>query len=155
MAAAGGGQQPAVQRADVWLARPPVGGSPVHEQVWLVVCLAALSAMDYGRRRMVAQHLAVQQQPAQRDSQGLRQLTLFQVFRAPAPAPAVSVVDLAGRSAVARLWTLLADFASVGILPRGGQSVPTSDHPFLVRVEGPGGVGGRLVLVPAPEDAAA
>jgi hypothetical protein len=49
VAAAGGAQLPAFRRADVWLAQQPEGGSrAVHDQVWLVVFLAALSAMDYG-----------------------------------------------------------------------------------------------------------
>jgi hypothetical protein len=148
-AAAGGAQQLPVQRADVWLAQPPSAGSSVHEQVWLVVCLAAVSAMDYGRRRMVAEHLAAQ--PPGADSQGLRQLSLFEAWGLDAPAPAVSAAEVAGRSAVARFWALLADFCSVGLLPRGAQSVPLDGHPFLVRVEGPAGVGDRLVLVPLPE----
>ena len=155
VAAAGGTQLPEIQRADLWLAQPPrEGGSGVHQQVWLVVCLAALSAMDYGRRRLVAQHLRAQPQPT--SPGGLRQLTLFQAFGLPDPAPPVSAVEVASRGAVARFWTLLADFSSVGLLPRGGQSVPTSHHPFLVRVDVlPDGGGGRLALVPGPVDASA
>ena len=150
-AAAGGAQPQPVTRADLWLAEPPSGGSRVHEQVWLVVCLAALSAMDYGRRRLVALHLAAQ---PQRDSQGLTQLSLYDAWGRAAPAPAQSIVDQAGRSAVARFWALVADFASVRILPRGGQSIPEAGHPFLVRVTGGGAeFEDRLELVPPPVDA--
>ena len=37
-------------RAHLWLVRPPEG---VLQPVWDVVCLAALSAMDLGRHRVV------------------------------------------------------------------------------------------------------
>lgn len=54
--------------ASVWLARAPPG---VHAGVWGVVCLAAVEAMDVGRRRAWAAQQR-QQQPWQR----LQQLTL-------------------------------------------------------------------------------
>ena len=124
----------------------------MHRGVWLVVCMAALSAMDYGRRRLTALHLAAQ---PQQDRQGFRQLSLFEAWGVQAPAPAVSAVEQASRSAVARLWALLADFSSVGMLPRGWQTLPTADHPFLVRVPGPVGGEDRVALVPPPVDLAA
>ena len=108
--------------------------------------------MDYGRRRLVALHLATQPRV---DSQGLRQLSLHEAWGVPSPDPAVSVVDQASRSAVARVWTLLADFCSVGILPRGWQTVPEAAHPFLVRFSGPPGAGDKVAVVPAPVDLAA
>ena len=42
-------------RAALWLVQPPPGLSP---PVWDVVCLAALSAMDLGRQRVVMAGLA-------------------------------------------------------------------------------------------------
>jgi hypothetical protein len=154
-AVSGAHHLPALRRADVWLAQPPEnGGSAVHGQVWLVVCLAVLSAINYGRRQMVAEHLRAQPQPASQG--GLRQLTLFQALELPDPAPPVSAVEVASRSAVARFRTLLANFSSFGLLPRGEQSVPTTHHPILVRVDVlPDGGGGRLALVPGPVDASA
>ena len=67
--------------ADVWLARPPNG---VHAGVWGVVCLAAVEAMDHGRRRLTGLRLRWRQrqqhwQPPQQQQPArprLMQLTL-------------------------------------------------------------------------------
>ena len=55
--------EPALGREAVWLLQPPLrpGGQQqprrLHGGVWTVVCLAALTAMDSGRRALVAMHL--------------------------------------------------------------------------------------------------
>ncbi len=39
-----------VQQQHVWLMQPPAGPNRLHCTVWMVVCLAAINAMDYGRK---------------------------------------------------------------------------------------------------------
>lgn len=91
--------------ANVWLARPPSG---VHAGVWDVVCLAVVAAMDHGRRRMYA------------------------VSHGPAiPPPAASIVELCGRSAVARFWSHLSDFVALGCVPAAWREHLPAQHPFI------------------------
>lgn len=138
-------------RAEVWLATQGEGRR-VHAGVWLVVCMAALAAMDYGRRKLTAMHLA--SQPI-RDSQGRRQQSLHEAWHLPQPDPAGTVVERAGRAAVARFWSMLADFASVQTAPASWAQLPTAGHPFLVR-DGSGGAGAAVrvrIVVPPPSAA--
>jgi hypothetical protein len=109
-------------RADLWLVRPPPGLAP---PVWDVVCLAALSAMDMGRQRIV---MAGRGLPAE------------------APLPSHRVLAI-GLEVVADFWGRLQAFASLGVRPSGWDAVP-SGHVFLSR-----GVGGRIDVV-LPYDAA-
>ncbi len=74
----------AVSAASVWLLDPPPG---VEGQVWAVACLAAMGAMESARKRMAATAL-------QR-------------------SPDVLSVPLLCRWAVARFWSLIADFAGM------------------------------------------
>jgi hypothetical protein len=69
----------------LWLAQPP---PTIHAGVWEAVCLAAVAAMDGGRRQMTARQLAT-----------------------PATAAGPELAAAASRHAVARLWDLLQDFA--------------------------------------------
>ena len=120
-AAAVGGAPPALPQHSIWLATPPPA---VHEGVWSVVCLAAVEAMDHGRRRMHAmQHSAAD------------------------PPPAASIVATCSRSAVARFWSLLADFAALRCAPAVWHVHCPPDHPFLFFDE----AAGRFTVVhPAP-----
>ena len=94
--------------ADVWLCRAPVGVLP---WLWQLVCMAAIAAMDFGRRGAARLRLAV---PSTSDG---------------------DAVVIMGRSVVARLWELLAEAASGHKLPtqQGGHR-----QPFL-RFHGEGG----------------
>ena len=124
---------PPLECRAVWLMQAP-GWSRVHRGVWQLVCLAALEAMDLGRRKLVAMHCA--SLPVH-DAQGLRQVTLHEAWGLPAPrGAAVPPVQRAGRWAVAKFWSLLSDFASLRRLPAGWGTVPLGDHPFLVRCAG-------------------
>ena len=71
---------PGPLRANVWLMQPPRG---VHQDLWDIVCLAGVAAMDYGRRLLY--HPAA---PEQR--------------RAAAPA-----------HAAARFWALLTQYCEI------------------------------------------
>ena len=75
------GQQ--LSALNIWLAEVPAG---VLSWLWMVVCLAAIAAMDHGRSAMAALSLA-------------------------ASAPASGVVRSAGNSSVARFWSLLEEAA--------------------------------------------
>ena len=105
LAGARPGAAPAT-RADLWLARPPPA---VHAGTWQVVCLAAIAAMDGGRRYMYA--------------------------RLPGPAqPPPYIPDIiAGstRFAVARFWLLLGDFVGLCLVPRRWCTACPHGHPFI------------------------
>ena len=105
MAAAAGAAQPLaapLSVASIWLARPPPA---VHRGVWEVACLAAVAAMDHGRRRMYAMSTG--------------------------PPPAAPLHTICARSAVARFWELLADFVVLGCAPGAWRTCLSSTHPFV------------------------
>ena len=87
---------------NIWLARPPLG---VHGGVWDVVCLAAVAAMDHGRRRMYA----MSQRPPSQTSPRL----------------------VASSSAVAHFWRLLSDFVSLRSAPHSWRDHTPPGHPFI------------------------
>lgn len=89
-------------KAAIWLARPPAG---VYCGVWEVVCLAAVAAMDHGRRKMYALSTG--------------------------PPPATPVHDVCARSAAARFWDLLSDFVSLGCAPSSWRGRAPPGHPFI------------------------
>jgi exonuclease III len=116
VAAAGRPQPEQLSRAHIWLARPPAG---VRPSVWRVVCLAAVAAMDSGRRHLARWLLAPAQQPA-----------------------GTPLHEAAARAAVARFWCLLADFAALRAYPRSFPASLPAGHPFLA----PGALPGALVV---------
>jgi hypothetical protein len=106
-------------RRHVWLAEAPAG---VNVGVWAVVVLAAVAAMDKGRRILVGPRVAGS--PA-----------------GPGLAPA------AARGAVRHFWELLCGFAALGGMPPQAGGAPLDGaHPFLCL---PGG-GRRGVRVHRP-----
>ena len=117
LAAQLGGQQPS--RQQLWLMRHPAG---VHAGVWDAVCLAALAAMDGGRRQLAARLLQARQ-AADRPSGS----------RHPPPPPPLSaqLVPAAQRHAVARFWDLLQDLCTVGTAPAAWQQQLPAAHPFI------------------------
>jgi hypothetical protein len=101
-----------LQCADLWLVRPVPS---VHYGVWKVVCLAAMNAMDAGRRTL-------------RKLDGAQQ-----VSEAARAAPVVVPVLVAQRVAVAHFWALLQDFCVLASVPKRWFSWLDVDHPFLSR----------------------
>jgi len=89
----------------VWLMRTQRG---VTRGVWRLVCLVALSAMDYGRR------LA-----ARRILEGQRSVQ-------PGPQLALQVQ----RAAVARFWGILSEFCALGGTPEQWQH-SAAEGPFI------------------------
>lgn len=41
---------PSISQHHIWLMQPPPGPNALHRVTWLVLCLAAINAMDYGRK---------------------------------------------------------------------------------------------------------
>jgi hypothetical protein len=91
-----------VPRAALWLARVPAG---VHADVWCVVCLAAVAAMDHGRRVLYA----ISQGP-------------------PSAAPAHVVASSAART---RFWRLLSDFLACHRSRPPWRTACPPGHPFF------------------------
>ena len=105
-----------------------------------MVCLAALTAMDCGRRTLVAMHLGREEEQRRAEvgrahgGRG-RQLSLREAWGLPQPAPAPlpPLPPLAAAKATARFWSLLGDFAELGRPPRSWEGLAEEGHPFLVR----------------------
>ena len=91
-----------VTRDALWLVLCPAGLCPV---VWDIVCLAALSAMERGRRAAVS---------------------------ASAAAGGAAAAQRAAAVAVADFWGRLASFAALRVAPASWADVPP-DHPFVGR----------------------
>jgi hypothetical protein len=87
-----------VHRKHLWLAQAPDG---VQQCVWDVVALAALNAMERGRRYLRAKHPRV-----------------------------THLLERACTRAVADFWASLHDFAGLGEPPKGWGDVSAS-HPLL------------------------
>jgi hypothetical protein len=102
-----------VRRINVWLAKVPAG-SDLHAGIWMVVCQAALGAMDKGRKTLSRLDLAAR--PGQS--------ALIRVL------PLDVRILIASKVAVATFWDLLQDFVGLGNCPEGWLMVG-QDHPFL------------------------
>jgi len=96
-----------VTRAHVWLLECPEG---FQQCVWDVIALAAVSAMEVGRRYLLATGHAVGVAPAELSEQALRR-------------------------AVPDFWGRLAGFAQLGV-PRQGWDSVGPRHPILRVVDG-------------------
>ena len=147
---------PPLRREEVWLLDPPLrpSGGPqqkrMHGGVWSVVCLAALTAMDMGRRALVAMHLGREEERRREEGRvqqggGGRQQSLHEAWGLPAPPPPPlpPLVPLAANKAKARFWAQVADFAELGQEHPSWDSLAEAGHPFLVRSHG-----GVSVVVP-------
>mgnify|MGYP006279217897 CR=1 FL=1 len=148
---------PSIQRWHVWLAEPPAGAG-LHSGVWLVVCLAALTAMDVGRRRLAAEHLRRAAERAASD--GLRQTQVTEHFPPatggppqPPPPPPPPPLEVAKARSVAEFWSLMQNFAEKGLPERTTRAWRAAGvgptHPFLGVVGDPP----RVRLVGAPPEA--
>jgi hypothetical protein len=102
-------QQP-VQRHHLWLVCSPT--TRVQPMVWQIACLAALSAMDSGRRALWRGYIAAGGRGVAPLGNGTQQVH--------------TAIDYA----VASVWLLLANFASRPQIPSGWDAVDSS-HPFI------------------------
>jgi hypothetical protein len=99
---------PPVQRHHIWLAQAP---PRVHCGVWDVVCLAAVRAMDKGRRALIRETLAPHN-PAD------------------PPTPA-ALAARCGEVARGAFWSSLHSFTSHRRIPPGWQDNCPPGHPFM------------------------
>jgi hypothetical protein len=104
-----------VQRSHLWLGVSPDGGRVVG-CVWDVVALAVLNSLEWARRSVRARR----------------------PFPPAGPGSAAAVLAALQATVLVKFWSLLRDFADLG-LPRKGWDGVSAGHPFL-RV-----VAGRLV----------
>ncbi len=124
----------AASRPSVWLCRAP---DCIHHGVWLVVCMAALSAMNHGRRqlwrltkaaeaRLSAAMAAARKAAARRRQHTLLEMKGFALRVNPRP-----LIARASALAVADFWGRLASFAALGRVPAAWHSQVGACHPFL------------------------
>jgi hypothetical protein len=104
----------------VWMARPPMRG--VHRGVWLVVCQAALLAMDQGRGLLYKWQ-------KQLSTPGEQPLP-------PHLHTAQLRVQAASRVAEAAFWDRLHDFVGLKLCPVAWLHRIPPVHPFLCAVQG-------------------
>ena len=98
-----------LSRAALWLLQTPA--EHINTGVWQVVCNAAVTAMDYGRRRMWSAYIAAGR---------------------PAPHPRLPAVLQAATAAVQRFWQILLQFADRQTIPPGPAWLGLGTaHPFL------------------------
>ena len=112
----------------------PPPGAAVQEGVWLLVCLAAVAAMEHGRARLWALRRAAMHAPAAAPGGGGDGV----------PALPVAVVEGVSRQAAARFWHILHDFVMAG-QPAVSQWDLPPGHPFLSS-----GASGLRVVLPLP-----
>jgi hypothetical protein len=154
-------------RPHLWLLRAPPGVRPC---VWQVVALAALSAMESGRRHHVA---LVQQHEAQRDlataaaraHEAWRKRPPTAAEAPPPPLPSLTpagavLVAQASASAVEVFWAALESFVSLyeQYRPPPAWTDLPADHPFVRTTHAPAAPGAaaggaRLQLAPRPPPA--
>ena len=123
-AAIGPQQAPLMQR-QLWLMDPVPAG--VHRSVWEVVCLAALSAIEHGRRQLMRLklHGSGEEDPDYR--QGDSQRPRAGSGRAGSQAERA---EKAASYAIVDFWGRLENFVAVGFLPVGFMGEGTT-HPFF------------------------
>lgn len=151
---------PVLQR-HVWLMQPPAGPKQLHKTAWMVVCLAAINAMDCGRKRANALRREWHIQQAQSASRiasaplPQNQSRITQFFQ-PVPLTPTQLQhrqvrqqqlqqqqaqqhqdDMrrlllqAKQQAVAKFWQLLSDFVILNPCPVHGFDAMPHDHPFI------------------------
>jgi hypothetical protein len=130
-----------LRRHHLWLCMLPCAPAPhppMCQDVWDVVCLSALTAMEVGRCRLYAEHKAREAQRAA--TGGLRQRRITELMPGAAGAvvqyvPPPSPVEVACRRAVAELWACLQNFVAKGLPERSARRWRNKGvgrtHPFL------------------------
>lgn len=93
----------------IWLAQTPCNG--IHAGVWLVVCQAALLAMQTAKKLLVSWQLSEDSRPAH--------------------LPGDAQVGIMARLAVATFWDMLQDYAALVLCPAAWLEQLSAQHPFL------------------------
>lgn len=94
-----------LQRAHIWLARPPTGN--MHSGIWQVICLAAIAAMDKVRSLTSPRRVGNSWTPS-----------------------TITPSDATDRC-ISVFWELLADFCGLGLAPLQWREQVPSGHPFI------------------------
>ena len=116
----------------------------------MVVCFAALSAMDYGRRQLYRLlQLSKGQLTAGSTPPVARQCTLHEAWGLapppPRPPPQPCLVGRVRALVVADFWGRLSNFAAMGLAPASWECRVGPHHPFLTH----GGQGLSVLQVPS------
>jgi hypothetical protein len=130
---------PPLERYHIWLAHPPAPA--IHADIWLVVCMAALSAMDSGRRMLHRATVEQQRRDAAANTQQTHITDTFSPTSPTSPTPQTPAqsppLTRASAHAIATFWRNLTDFAALGIKAQSKRRQAawtqhiTPDHPFL------------------------
>lgn len=142
--------RPPLLAKHLWLMQPPPGPRRMHPGVWKVVCLAALNAMDVGRRaaneHRVTARQAVPNPVLQADqpsiasylqhapltpAQMLHNQQVQQRRQQQEQQLAAQRLEVAKQQAVAKFWLLLTDFSIMRAAPDAWTPHVAEDHPFL------------------------
>ena len=146
----------AVRRANIWLLRPPAGVQGLCPRAWALVALAALEAMEFGRRYLYALRVSPEwPDPGPAGHVALARALPNFIFAAHVRrhimAARDALVQRVANAATGRFWRTLGDFAYLHRQqPRRWALTPA--HPFL-HIRPDGSVGLALPAgVPAPPD---
>jgi hypothetical protein len=137
--------------SSLWLGVCP--DAAVHAGVWDVVCLAAVAAMEHGRKLMWRLHLQAISASAANSSG--RQATLHELWHLPDPSIGVSdVVQYAARAAAADFWGRLQDFADLDLPASRWPAVAYlgPHHPYLCKRVVTDGSDVQRICVNAPSE---
>jgi hypothetical protein len=111
-----GGGQYSLDRHHVWLCVPP-GRPGLHEGVWQVVCLAAILAMDKGRKLLTKWRM---------------EGDLGAHHNGPRPPPPLPQrIPAASRVATTTFWDYVQDFICLGMAPATWVADITNTHPYI------------------------
>ena len=118
-------------RRHVWLLLPPKRGD-VEEQVWHVVCLAALNAMNHGQRMLTALRMGGGSLSGAAARRCRRHNTAPTAPTPPAPTATDLQRQQASAAAVAYFWSQLRSFVALyqRSLPKTWPPLPAA-HPFI------------------------
>jgi hypothetical protein len=146
-----------LHRAHVWLLQTP-DTFAVRQDVWDIVCMAALTAMNFGKKILHARHREVLEADSSVAQPGLHQATLHDMWHGPShddtqSSQHVTHLQRAQARAVAEFWNVLQSFAFLHDGHYEGQwwgagqrpSLPHR-HPFLAGI--PNLQGSVRVMVP-------
>lgn len=106
---------PPLRPSNIWLVQPP-SGSGVLADVWDVVCVAAIAAMDLGRR--VATRA---------------QLSSAEAGVVTTAGAAGATAARAAAAAKTWFWAALQDMCSSGVVPEAWRDLSAPACPFFVR----------------------
>lgn len=124
-----------VRRANVWLLQPPAGVPGLCPRAWALAALAALEAMEFGRRYLYALRASPEwPDPGPAGHAALAGALPNFIFaahiRPHVMAARDALVSRVANAAAGRVWRTLGDFAHLHLTPPPRWAL-TPAHPFL------------------------